>query len=118
MTFTFQFQPDESRRKTSFLDLACGDGFLGVNLKWKDYSGALTGIDISNGMLKHAEKTGCYSKLIKADLLQNIPLDDESFDYLTCIGASGAFLSKFNFRSLSLLNSKIIVLIYVRTFMH
>ena len=78
------------------LDLACGDGLMGETLRSNNFYGEITGIDVSTEMLKDAKNTGIYANLLKADLFKRLELEDNSFDCVTCLGACGAFLSKFN----------------------
>jgi len=61
------------------VDLGCGDGAVGLALHEKGFTN-LTGVDISNGMMKIAEEKGIYSQLQKADLLQKLPFEDDTFD--------------------------------------
>ena len=61
------------------IDLGCGDGAIGEALNMKGFTN-LTGTDISTGMMEIAEKKGIYSLLKKANLLQELPFDAESFD--------------------------------------
>ena len=86
----------ELSNEMKLLDLACGDGLMGETLKSKGFQGQITGIDLSAEMLRDAHKTGAYFNLIKANLLEKIDLEDNSMDCVTCVGACGAFLSKYN----------------------
>jgi len=52
---------------------------VGLALHEKGFTN-LTGVDISNGMMKIAEEKGIYSQLQKADLLQKLPFEDDTFD--------------------------------------
>lgn len=47
------------------LDLGCGTGLLGSHIR--PFTQALIGVDLSARMLVHAEQTGLYDELIKAD---------------------------------------------------
>jgi len=61
------------------VDLGCGDGAVGEALRAKGFSN-LAGVDISQGMLDIAKDRGIYGSLQKADLSEDLPLEDESFD--------------------------------------
>ena len=61
------------------VDLGCGDGAVGEALQAKGFSN-LSGLDISQGMLDIAKEKGIYQSLQKADLLQELPLEQETFD--------------------------------------
>lgn len=54
--------------KYEALDLGCGSGLLGLELK--SIIGSIDGVDISSGMLKQAAKKSIYSKLIKNDIIK------------------------------------------------
>jgi len=61
------------------IDLGCGDGAVGQTMHEKGFTN-LTGTDISTGMMEIAEKRGVYNQLKKANLLQELPFEKESFD--------------------------------------
>ncbi|PKS08710.1 hypothetical protein jhhlp_004763 [Lomentospora prolificans] len=67
------------------LDAGCGTGLVGSHLA---VIGAkkIDGVDLSMGMLQVAEKTGAYRSLTTMDLSQTLPLKDQSYDAITCIG--------------------------------
>lgn len=68
------------------LDAGCGTGLSGVALV---NAGAKTmdGLDLSEGMLKVAAKTGIYRSLKPADLSKCIPFArNESYDIVACVG--------------------------------
>jgi len=65
--------------EAKIVDLGCGDGAVAEALRAKGFSN-LAGLDISQGMLDIATKKGIYSSLQKADLAQDLPLEEESFD--------------------------------------
>ena len=48
----------------------------------------ITGLDISQKSLDVAAKRGCYEKLIKADLMIKLPLPENAFDFLMCVGTT------------------------------
>merc|ERR1719309_379511 len=73
-----------SNHDLKIVDLGCGDGAVGEALRAKGFSN-LAGLDISQGMLDLAKERGIYGSLQKADLSQDLPLEDESFD---CAGSS------------------------------
>jgi len=61
------------------IDLGCGTGEIGQALHKKGFT-ALSGADISEGMIEIAEQKGVYSTIKKANLLQQLPFEEESFD--------------------------------------
>merc|ERR1719427_151840 len=61
------------------LDLGCGDGAVGQAMYKKGFTN-LVGTDISVGMMDIAKTRGVYSDLKKANLLQQLPFEQESFD--------------------------------------
>jgi len=61
------------------IDLGCGDGAIGQALNRHGFTN-LHGVDISDGMMAIAKSKGVYSVLKKANLLQELPFDNESFD--------------------------------------
>ena len=75
-------------------DLACGSGLFGKALHARGVE-TIIGIDISKQMLKSAVATGLYANgSCVADLMEPLKFEDETFDVLACLGATGAFLSK------------------------
>jgi len=74
------------------LDCGCGSGLVGVKLKSafsSTFDFSITGVDLSEQMLEQAKTLKIYSELIKTDMNKNgIPLDDNSFDVLTCLGTT------------------------------
>ncbi len=70
----------------STLDLGCGTGLIGKFLK--PYSQKLVGIDLSEKMLKIAEKTKCYDQLFCEDINHFLENTQETWD---CICAAEVF---------------------------
>jgi len=67
--------------KVKVVDMGCGDGAIGEALKKKGFLN-VTGVDISQSMLKIAESKGCYTVTKKADLLKPLPFENNHFDLL------------------------------------
>ena len=63
----------------SVLDLGCGTGLAGLELK--QFCEKLDGIDLSNSMLKQARAKGVYHKLIHGDIAEHLTETDLDFDY-------------------------------------
>ena len=61
------------------LDLGCGTGLAGVELK--PHSSRLEGIDISEKMLKEARAKNVYDKLTKGDILEYRTTTSLDFNY-------------------------------------
>jgi predicted TPR repeat methyltransferase len=69
------------------LDLGCGNGLCGDAL-FKRGFGHVVGADISQKSLDVAKTRNCYKSLVRADLLQELPFEANSFDYLICVGVT------------------------------
>lgn len=67
------------------LDAGCGSGLMGQLLQVLGYAN-ITGIDLSDGMLRVAERTGAYASLRKMRLGERLDFDDDAFDATTAIG--------------------------------
>lgn len=65
------------------LDLGCGNGRLAGLLKKRD-ADDVTGVDISEEMLRLAEKTGIYTSTLRADATQELSLPWNTFDVVLC----------------------------------
>jgi len=63
----------------SVLDLGCGTGLAGLELK--KFFDNLEGIDLSNSMLTKAREKNIYNKLIHTDILEYLAEADLDFDY-------------------------------------
>jgi predicted TPR repeat methyltransferase len=63
----------------SILDLGCGTGLTGVELK--DFCSNLEGIDLSNRMLEQARIKNVYDKLIHVDIVEYLSNAELNFDY-------------------------------------
>jgi SAM-dependent methyltransferase len=73
---------------TPVLDLACGTGQLGVELKERGFS-IMDGLDLSPEMLAVAEALGIYRNLGEIDMTQPYDLPEGSVEALTCCGIFG-----------------------------
>jgi len=63
----------------SVLDLGCGTGLAGVEIKqFCDY---LEGIDLSNSMLDQANRKNVYDKLVHRDITEYLATENLDFDY-------------------------------------
>jgi predicted TPR repeat methyltransferase len=63
----------------SVLDLGCGTGLAGVELK--QFCCNLEGLDLSNSMLAQAKEKNIYNKLVHGDILEYLSEADLDFDY-------------------------------------
>lgn len=70
----------------SVLDIGCGTGMVGRELRARGYEGRLSGLDISQASLRVAEEAGSYDELLAADLQQPLPVVDDAVDALVCVG--------------------------------
>lgn len=77
--------PSDVFKRLRIADAGCGTGTVGVELA---NMGAeeIIGVDISEGMLDIARKTGVYKDLKTADLTKKLPYENGEFDALTCCG--------------------------------
>ncbi|CAO2653656.1 Nn.00g030670.m01.CDS01 [Neocucurbitaria sp. VM-36] len=67
------------------VDAGCGTGLVGVELA-KLGAKEIVGLDISEGMLDVARKTGVYGDLKITDLTKRLDADVGAYDALTCCG--------------------------------
>jgi len=63
----------------SVLDLGCGTGLLGIELK--QFCRNLEGIDLSKSMLEQAKSKNIYDRLIHSDLIDYLSISILEFDY-------------------------------------
>ena len=70
----------------SVLDVGCGTGRVGRALRAVGFAGMLAGLDISEASLEVARRSGAYASLRPADLQERLPLEDDSFDVVVCVG--------------------------------
>ena len=67
------------------LDAGCGTGLLGGMLAARGYRN-LEGLDLSAGMLREAEKKGCYTALHQQALGETLDLPSAAFDAVIVVG--------------------------------
>lgn len=67
------------------LDAGCGTGQVGELLAGYGFK-TIDGLDISTSMLEVARGRKVYRDLHKADLTQKLPLDDDRYDAIVCVG--------------------------------
>ena len=75
--------PEPGRRFASVLDLGCGTGLCGPLLKPR--SERLTGIDLAAGMLERARAHGVYDRLERAEVVDWLEANHESFDLIVSV---------------------------------
>ncbi|MBW2529098.1 MAG: tetratricopeptide repeat protein [Deltaproteobacteria bacterium] len=71
---------DRDRRFDRALDLGCGTGLVGAELRSRCRH--LTGVDLSGGMIAEAERRGVYDELRQADLVEFLDAATCSFDLI------------------------------------
>ncbi|MGC6517898.1 MAG: class I SAM-dependent DNA methyltransferase [Candidatus Puniceispirillaceae bacterium] len=76
-----QHLPD---KQAYVLDVGCGTGIVGTYLKSVGYH-HFDGVDLSPHMLLHAKNKG-YQKLIEASLNDKLPIADNTYDGVLCVG--------------------------------
>lgn len=67
------------------LDLGCGTGLSGRSL-WESGFTEVDGADISTASLKKARYKEIYRGLIRTDLSTGVPLLDDDYDAVLCVG--------------------------------
>jgi predicted TPR repeat methyltransferase len=70
----------EPSKRFDALDAGCGTGLCGPLIA--PYVRHLTGIDLSSGMLAHAQEKGVYDRLLKAELTDFLRRRGEAFDLI------------------------------------
>ncbi|KAK1671706.1 S-adenosyl-L-methionine-dependent methyltransferase [Colletotrichum godetiae] len=71
--------------KSRVLDAGCGTGLVGANLA-KLGATQIDGIDLSQGMLKVAERSGVYQSLSTTDLSKPLSQASNYYDAVVCVG--------------------------------
>ena len=71
--------------ETPVLDAGCGSGLIGATLARLGYAN-LTGIDLSDGMLRAAERKGVYRGLRRRMLGGPLDFEDGAFRAVVCTG--------------------------------
>ncbi len=77
--------PSKVLQGLRILDAGCGTGTVGVELQ-KMGVDDIDGLDISEGMLDVARKSGVYNDLKIADLTEKLEVEDGAYDALVCCG--------------------------------
>jgi ubiquinone/menaquinone biosynthesis C-methylase UbiE len=77
--------PSQVLKGLRILDAGCGTGTVGTELA-KMGAEHIDGLDISEGMLEVARKTGAYKDLRIADLTKKLEIEDGAYDSLVCCG--------------------------------
>jgi predicted TPR repeat methyltransferase len=65
------------------IDLGCGTGLAGPSLI--EFSDNLTGIDLSENMIKKAKKLDIYDSLIVGDIVEQLELSEEKYDLFVAL---------------------------------
>ncbi len=73
-------------RTGAVLDVGCGTGLVGRELRARGFEGRLIGLDLSQASLDIARESGGYDSLERADLQQPLALEDDSVDAVVCVG--------------------------------
>ncbi|MEP1443966.1 MAG: class I SAM-dependent methyltransferase [Hyphomicrobiales bacterium] len=80
-------------KNASILDAGAGTGLMGVLLRENGYHN-LAGTDISQKMLNVARSKDIYKTDFQADLTKPLPVDDNAFDCIVCVGVSGYMIAQ------------------------
>jgi len=79
---------DELRGEGAVLDVACGIGLPGHQLRLCGFEGHMSGTDLSVGMLARARERRVYNRLFLADANAGLAaVESESLDLVLCVGA-------------------------------
>jgi len=70
----------------AILDCGCGTGMTGLALRGAGARGRITGLDISGSSLEIARDKKVYDDLRVADLNKPLPLENNAFDAVLCVG--------------------------------
>ncbi len=70
----------------SVLDVGCGTGLVGRELRARGFGGRILGLDLSEASLEIARQSEAYDVLEPADLQQPLALEDDSVDAVVCVG--------------------------------
>lgn len=73
------------RPRAEALDAGCGTGLVGAALAGHGLE-VIDGLDLSSAMLDQARGKGIYRNLGKADLTRRLPVEDDSYDAVICVG--------------------------------
>jgi predicted TPR repeat methyltransferase len=68
------------------LDVGCGTGLVGRELRARGFGGRVIGLDLSAASLEVAQESGAYDAIERADLQQPLSLEDDSVDAVVCVG--------------------------------
>ncbi len=79
----------EPRRGLRVLDVGCGTGSAGPVAR--EYAAELHGLDLSPAMLRVAERSGCYDRLIEADLFQHLQQVQQPYDLIVAVDSFTSF---------------------------
>lgn len=72
----------------SIIDVGCGTGLVAIELRQLGFQ-TIDGVDISEGMLAEAKKTGIYRNLILQNVEKASAVPDGTYDALICVGSFG-----------------------------
>ncbi len=113
---TSKFRTIVTYKKAQIIDVGCGTGLVGKELKKLGYSN-IEGYDISPKMLKKAQKTNAYQGLFELDLNQKKTIGLKRYDALISVGSFG--YGSLNIKSLlnliRLVNSKGVMFIFMNS---
>ena len=111
---TLEFCKLVSNKTIQIIDVGCGTGLVGKELKKLGYN-YIDGYDISSKMLERARKTGAYQDLIELDLKEQIDSKFKTYDALISVGCFGyGSLNRSSLLNLiKLVNSDGIILIFM-----
>ncbi len=70
----------------SVLDVGCGTGLVGRELRARGFTGPLRGLDLSQASLDVAGQGDTYDAVEQADLQQPLAVEDDSAGAVVCVG--------------------------------
>ncbi|MCB2011191.1 MAG: class I SAM-dependent methyltransferase [Geminicoccaceae bacterium] len=74
-----------SDRTGWIVDIGCGTGLVGQYLAERGFAN-VDGIDLVQEMLDQAAAKSCYSRLIRGNLLDRVPVNDDRYDIAVSAG--------------------------------
>jgi len=72
--------------KAEILDAGCGTGLVALELKKRNGTLQIDGLDLTQGMLDEAAETGAYRRLMTGDLMGTLDIPDDSYDGIVSAG--------------------------------